>query len=127
MAGFSPAYFISPKGKIVYVGTNHIAYIIRNPEKFWLSIEFIEYVYNHYNERLGMEGKAREQIILSLIDSGWIRIRRYGDRFWSVDDMLVAEPILMDRIKDRIFNMKQTPKWSRPRVCPDWVLELEEL
>jgi len=41
-------------------------------------------VYNYYNERMGQEGKAREQIILSLVKKGWVRLRRYRN-FWSVN------------------------------------------
>jgi len=85
MAGFSPAYFISPKGKAVYVGTNHIAYVIRNPKKFGLESNFIKYIYDKHGERMGQEGKAREFIINHLILKKWIRIRRYGDNFWSVN------------------------------------------
>jgi hypothetical protein len=69
------AYWISPKGEIIYVKTNHIAEVIENPEKFGFTIEFIEYVYKHYNEKIGTEGKAREQLMIALFNQGWIRIR----------------------------------------------------
>lgn len=41
MAGFTAAYFISPKGEIIYCGVKHIATIIRNPEKFGMDKWFI--------------------------------------------------------------------------------------
>jgi len=85
MAGFTAAYFISPKGEIIYCGVKHITTIIKNPEKFGFDKYFIEYVYNFYNEKIGQEGKAREQLILALLGEGWIRIRKYGDKFWSVN------------------------------------------
>ena len=88
MAGFSPAYFISPKGKVVYV-SNHITAIIRNPNKFGISKEFIKDQYEKYNERMGQEGKARESIILMLVNRGWIRIRRYGDNVWSINTYIL--------------------------------------
>jgi len=78
------AFFISPKGEIVYTPTRHIQTVIRYPKKFGLDKEFIEYVYNFYNERMGQEGKAREQILLSLFKKGWIRLRRYRN-FWSIN------------------------------------------
>ena len=33
---------------------------------------------------MGQEGKARDQILLSLFKQGWIRLRRYRN-FWSVN------------------------------------------
>ena len=81
----TPAYFISPKGEIIYCGTKHITKVIQNPEKFGLNREAIEFIHNFYKEKIGQEGKAREQILLSLINQGWIRIRKYGDQFWTVN------------------------------------------
>lgn len=83
--GFTVAYFISPKGEIIYCPTKHINMIISNPEKFGFNKEFIEFIYNQYNERIGQEGKARTQLLIILFKEGWIRIRRYGDNFWSVN------------------------------------------
>lgn len=80
----SVAYWISPKGEIIDVKIKHINTIISNPEKFGFTIEFIEYVYNYYNERIGQEGKAREQLMMSLFNQFWIRLRRYK-QFWSIN------------------------------------------
>lgn len=85
MGGFTAAYFISPKGEIIYCGVKHIATIIKYPEKFGLDTWFLEYVFDFYKEKLGQEGKAREQIILKLLAEDWIRIRKYGDKFWTVN------------------------------------------
>lgn len=82
--GMKAAFFISPKGEIVYTPISHIAQVTGNPEKFGLDRSFVEYVYNFYNERMGQEGKARDQILLSLFKKGWIRLRRYRN-FWSVN------------------------------------------
>lgn len=79
------AYFISPKGEIIYCGVKHITKVLEKPEKFGLNREAIEFIHKFYNERIGQEGKAREQILISLINQGWIRIRKYGDRFWTVN------------------------------------------
>jgi hypothetical protein len=79
------AYFISPKGEVIYCGNKHITKVIENPKKFGLDKGVIEYLYDFYNEKFGTEGKAREQIIISLINQGWVRIRKYGDKFWTVN------------------------------------------
>ena len=63
----SPAFFISPKGQIVDTEINHIATIIANPKKFGLTKDYIQTVYDKYNEKVNVEGKAREEIIKNLI------------------------------------------------------------
>lgn len=78
------AFWISPKGEIIDVKTNHISEVIRNPEKFGFNDAFIEYVYKFYNEKVGQEGKAREQLMMALFKNDWIRIRKYRD-FWSIN------------------------------------------
>jgi len=83
MATFSPAFFINPKGQVLYVGRSHISAIIKNPKKFGFPKEWIEAQYKRFGERMGQEGKAREFIIRNLIEDGWIHIRRYGDNHWN--------------------------------------------
>ena len=79
------AYWISPKGEIIEVKFGkHIKDVIAFPKKFGFNKEFIENVYNFYNEKMGTEGKAREQLMLTLFNNNWIRIRRYRN-FWSVN------------------------------------------
>lgn len=85
MIGYTDAYFISPKGEIINTPVKHIKSVLDNPEKFGLNREVIEYIYDTYGEKYGQEGKAREQILISLINQGWIRIRKYGDKFWTVN------------------------------------------
>jgi len=80
----SPAFFISPKGQVIDTEINHIATIIQNPKKFGITKDYIETVYDKYNEKMNTEGKAREEIIKRLVKSGWIRIRRYK-QFWSIN------------------------------------------
>ena len=58
------AFFISPSGEIIYVRTTHIAQVISNPEKFGMSFEAIEKTYQQYGERIGLEGKARTDILI---------------------------------------------------------------
>jgi hypothetical protein len=80
----SIAFFISPTGDIIHVSDCHIATVIRDPETFGLTREEIEASYEEYGERVGVEGKARREILLRIIADGWIRIRRYPNKHWSV-------------------------------------------
>jgi len=69
------AFFISPDSKLIPVGRRHINMIISEPEKFGLTREEVEGAYEKYGERLGMENQAREELMLMLMDKGWIRMR----------------------------------------------------
>jgi hypothetical protein len=77
----SVAYWISPRGEVLEVGTNHIAVVIKNPKSFGLTTEKIKEVYDRHGEPMGMEGNAREEIILNLLNKGFIRIRRYKNAY----------------------------------------------
>jgi hypothetical protein len=80
----SAAFFLSHDGHIVHVPQNHISTVIADPQRFGLTREEIEALYKEYGERVGVEGKARREILLRIISDGWIRIRRYPNKYWSV-------------------------------------------
>ena len=71
------AYWISPSGQIMSNFYIHIEAVIKNPQLFGLTLDKIKEAYNKYNEPLGFEGKARVEIMETLIRNGWIRIRYY--------------------------------------------------
>ena len=79
----SVAFFISPEGDILPVTGSHIGTVIADAERFGLTIEKIKARYEHYGECLGTEQKARKEILLHLVSRGWIRLRRYPNRYWS--------------------------------------------
>lgn len=83
-ASTKASFFISPKGELIDTKGSHIDTIFRFPQKFGLTKEYIESIYKKYNEPLSLEGKAREEILIELIKKGWIRIRRYPNKFWSL-------------------------------------------
>jgi hypothetical protein len=79
------AYFIHPyKGQVVFVPHSHISLVISNPEKFHLKLDYIKTIYEKYDEKIGLEGMARQEILLHLIDRGFIRIRKYKNH-WKVN------------------------------------------
>jgi hypothetical protein len=53
--------------------------VIQNPEKFGLTFDYIKQRFDEYGEKMGQEGKAREEIIMSLLEQGFVRIRKYGN------------------------------------------------
>jgi len=80
----SVAFFISPDKQILFVETNHIGSVINDPGRFGFTIQEIKNRYAGYGEPLGVEGGARREILLEVIRNGWIRLRRYPNRFWSI-------------------------------------------
>lgn len=91
------AFWISPKGQIVGDLQSHISMVIKAPEKFGLTREWIDSKYDEYNERIGMEGKAREEIIKTLLQEGFIRIRKYKNDEWVINVHKISK-----RNKERI-------------------------
>ena len=79
------AFFIDPNGKVISTnGISHISTIIADPQRFGLARENIQAVYSKHGEKMGIEGKARIEIIKHLIAKGWIRLRRYPNMYWSI-------------------------------------------
>lgn len=73
---------------------------------------------------MGMEGKAREKIILALVGRGWIRVRNYGNRGWSLNVKRLS-----DRVKDSIYDFfeKLYPKGGYDSVKIDSLTGVEQL
>jgi hypothetical protein len=69
---------------VIYVPHSHISLVISHPEKFHLNFDSIKAIYDKYEEKIGLEGTARREILLDLIDQGFIRIRKYKN-YWKVN------------------------------------------
>jgi hypothetical protein len=69
------AYWVSPVGEMLLVKSTHIEEVIKNPEVFGITRAYIKEVYEKYRETIGLEGKARDEIVESLINKRWMRIR----------------------------------------------------
>ena len=81
------AYWIHPDGLFMPVHTKHILKVIQSPEDFGLTLKEIQKIYNDKDEEIGIEAEARKEIIISLIQKGFIRIRNYRLRYssWTVN------------------------------------------
>jgi len=80
----SAAFFLSRRGDLIRVPQNHVSTVISDPERFGLTSEEVRAVYERHGEKVGAEGEARRAILLQIITDGWIRLRRYPNRHWSV-------------------------------------------
>jgi len=80
------AYWISPSGIVINVPMFHIDLIVKHPEKFGLTHQTIKSTYEKYNETIGIEGKARQELMFDLIQKGWIRVRHTPKRsLWTIE------------------------------------------
>ncbi len=52
----SVAFFFSHEGDLIQVADSHIARIIRHPERFGLTKEEIQSIYEMHGERIGVGG-----------------------------------------------------------------------
>ena len=93
----SIAFFLSPSGDLIHVPLNHISTLIADPEKLGVTTEKIQNAYSRHRERIGIEGEARKELLLRIIADGWIRIRRYPNRYWSV-----IAPSLTPAVRERL-------------------------
>lgn len=81
----SHAYWLSPKGKIYNVNMKHIDFVRDNLELFKLTLQKYQEYYKKYKEPFGFEGKGREEMFIDIMKRGWIRIRDYQNKGWSVE------------------------------------------
>lgn len=80
------AYWINPYGKIMPVRTNHITDVITHPEDFRTTREEVDEIHKKHNEKLGVEGNAREELIVNAIKKGFIRVRYYSKKgMWTLN------------------------------------------
>lgn len=70
-------YWVSPRGEAIRSGLNHIKSVINDPDLYGYTKADIQKIYKKYGEKLGTEGKAREEIIVDLVRRNWIRMRHY--------------------------------------------------
>ncbi len=93
------AYWVNNKSEIYSVDITHIDYIINNPEKFGMTKDYIQKIYDKYeNEKIGQEGMAREDIMLNAMKNGWIRIRKYKNQW------IIQSYTLNNKVKDNIWD-----------------------
>lgn len=79
------AFWIDPEGCVGAVPITHITAVLADPERFGLTASRLREVYARHGEPLGLEGKARREIMDGLLRKGWIRIRRKSWGDWMVE------------------------------------------
>ena len=78
-------FWISKDQYLNITGSKHIQEIIKTPELYGLTSALAQSVYKKYDEKFGLEGKAREELIKTATLNGWIRVRQYlRPDYWSI-------------------------------------------
>lgn len=108
-------YWVKNNKIIEVTDTTHIDFILRHPEDFNItSDDEVEKTFKKYNEKIGVEGKAREEIIKRVATSGWIRVRHYvkGQDYWSIqfDKFNLRKSAIKNFIEWAIFDSKVMSK-----------------
>ena len=75
--------WIDPNGRLYDFGTTHILAIINYPLKFGVTKQDVIDTHQKFDEKVGVEGKARDVIIRKVIKQGFTRIR-YHKQFVSI-------------------------------------------
>ena len=114
----SDAYFIHPSGKIMPVEYGkHINEILRKPEQFGYTREQVFDIHKKHNERPGIEGKAREEILNNLINNGWGHARVY--RNFVAVNIKDASPKSINSVTDLAKELEKNPnigKYTPARI-----------
>ena len=98
------AYWISPIGEIIPNNVSHIDYIYNNPEKFGFTKDQLDEIHAKHGERRGQEGNARDEILIQVMQQGWIRLRKYTrPDVWSVQT--INPKNLHRRISDWMWKL----------------------
>lgn len=69
--------FIAPDGTALDVPARHIGMVIAEPRKFGTTRNWVEGMYQQYDEPLYSEGRARREVLRRVLQKGWIRVREY--------------------------------------------------
>ena len=100
------AFWITPNGQIVGSLNTHISMVIKAPEKFGLKRDWIDTQYKNYGERTGQEGRARETIIRKLLFNGFTRIRKYGNKGYTIDVLMAS----------KFLNKEYVTQWAKQMI-----------
>jgi hypothetical protein len=86
----------------------HVGFIIKYPYRFNLAKDDIVLLYEHYDQPLGSEKQAREDLVRIATSRGWVRIRRYTspNDHWSIqcDDTSKRREVITEFLKWAIEN-----------------------
>jgi hypothetical protein len=98
-------YWISPTGEVVSNFTTHMDFMFKNPQKFDMTRQEILDAHELHGEKVGAEGRAREDLLKKAMMNGWIRIRKYNrPDFWTIQGYQMS-PSFIKRVAGWIYQL----------------------
>lgn len=82
---YGAGFWINPRGRAFPVEQTHINTVFNHPSTFGFSDEELKTVYDRHGEPYRSEAEARTEIIITLIEKSWIRLRHYPRRGWTAN------------------------------------------
>lgn len=110
----SEKYWISPEGEVITVNITHVQTVIDDPGRFGWDMEGIRVCYTKHRERLGLEGKARAEILVENTRRGWVRVRHHSRcdvwdfQIWDPSDEGIRNRItrfIASAVAERVMNL----------------------
>ncbi|MFP4152442.1 MAG: hypothetical protein ACLFR8_05295 [Alkalispirochaeta sp.] len=93
----------------ISVPKDHASPILDDPQRFGLTQDQIDEIYARHGETPGSEGAARDELIRTATEHGWIRIRRYNDmgtrvvvQGTRIDQSVPSIPAFISRVLEQI-------------------------
>jgi hypothetical protein len=86
------------------VPDSHIATVISDPQRFGLPLQEIQDAYSRHREKIGVEGEVRKELLLRIVADGWIRLRRYPNKHWSITAPSFS-PVVQEHLRDWATRM----------------------
>jgi formate dehydrogenase maturation protein FdhE len=119
------AYWISSEGEVITVQLSHILEVKKNPLKFGYTDHRLEMIHKKCKEKVGSEGNAREKIIREVVNKGWIRLRRYTNKYWSITinelsqkNQKILTKWASKMLKQGIDGIKEKDKYIPVHIVP---------
>ena len=112
------AYWINRDAQMLEIpAIKHITAVVEQPEKFGLTKGYIEKKYAEYNEPVGLEGRARDDIIRIIVGMGFIRVRLYRTH-WSVTvhELNARTEVALGGWADVAKDNKQAGKYMNVKI-----------
>ena len=107
------AFWLLPDGTVRRVATSHVAELLRDPPAFGWTRAELEAAYARHGEPLGLEGRARDELIRATVARGYVRLREHLGRDgcrWSLTVGTLDAPI---RALLRAWLGTLHPEWKR--------------
>jgi hypothetical protein len=118
--GILRGIWLTPSGEeIQLLDTKHINFLILNNRLFKITDDLIFSTYEDYNEKLGWEGRASQELLVHALRKGFIKVRYFGGRHshWEIELWNLTFPALRQNIINWALSQLRQSEFSAPH-CP---------